>query len=255
MRHADRDAFIGHLRARFGDGRRATGRALKRILDIADQLPRRAVNEGSADPRDMMRLAGLPTPEGMFEALHTTPEQGAAYIPIADQDRMTCVLDTIRRCHPLDADDRVLDIGAGPGLLAAAATWDVPDVDLTLVDSIAATQAAAVLYDTAGIGGRPVTRIAGAAPDVLPDGPFDLVVAINTVEFAADPIGLLVDAANRLASGGSLVVQGNLYFDAVELAFLCGEGNVTAAAAWHGCSADDAIDARHSPATIHFTAA
>jgi SAM-dependent methyltransferase len=99
---------------------------------------------------------------------------------------------------------RILDAGCGLGgtMLDLAARLDGTSVGLTLSDSqrARATRAAAAR----GMSGRVDARV--QSYDTPPEGPFDLILAIESLAHSADPAKSLAALAHVLAPGGLLVI-------------------------------------------------
>lgn len=101
---------------------------------------------------------------------------------------------------------RVLDLGAGTGLLTAALADAMPGCELTLIDEAEGMLAQAVDRLAAHDGSPPVT-IVGDLLAQMPDGPFDVIasaLAIHHLE-PADQAATYAAARARLAPGGVFV--------------------------------------------------
>jgi tRNA (cmo5U34)-methyltransferase len=81
------------------------------------------------------------------------------------------------------AGPRVLDLGAGTGLMSSAVLAARPDAALTLLDGSAA------MLDQAHrrFADRPVEMIVADLTDPLPAGPFDAVVSALAIHHLSDP--------------------------------------------------------------------
>jgi SAM-dependent methyltransferase len=99
---------------------------------------------------------------------------------------------------------RVLDAGCGLGgtMLALAAAIEATCIGVTLSGSQAAVANAAAAR--AGLGAR--VRAVVHSYDDPPQGPFDLIVAIESLAHSADPAVSLSALTRVLAPGGCLVV-------------------------------------------------
>jgi len=102
---------------------------------------------------------------------------------------------------------RVLEIGFGPGLavaeLARAAAGHVYGIDHSAVMLRQASR-----RNAAAIGAGRVTLINGSV-DQLPaalDGPFDVVLAVNSLGFWPAPGERLAELGRRLAPGGRMAI-------------------------------------------------
>jgi SAM-dependent methyltransferase len=96
---------------------------------------------------------------------------------------------------------RVLEIGCGAGatmrwLRGVRAVTHASGVEL-MPDAAAQARAA---FDT-------VTTGSVEAPGNLPDGPFDLILALDVLEHLADPHDVVARLAGLLAPAGSLIVS------------------------------------------------
>ncbi len=98
----------------------------------------------------------------------------------------------------LVAPGRLLDVGAGPGFLVAAARdrgWEAAGVDLN-------AWAAAYARDELGAD----VRHGSLADAGLSDGELDAVSMLDLVEHVGDPRSLLAEAARVLRPGGALAI-------------------------------------------------
>jgi ubiquinone/menaquinone biosynthesis C-methylase UbiE len=106
-----------------------------------------------------------------------------------------------------DAGHRWLELGAGEGAFTLALA-DVlgPGGSIVAIDrdSTALATAGAVLADR--FPAVAVTTIRADFRDELPGGPFDGVLAANSLHFVTDPIAVLRRAVSRLVAGGRVVV-------------------------------------------------
>jgi SAM-dependent methyltransferase len=95
------------------------------------------------------------------------------------------------------ARGRWLDVGCGPGDLlkeAGGAGWQTAGVDLS-------PRAVALARDV----GLDVT--CGRFPEDAPDGAFDVISIVYTLEYFEDPKPVLIECGKRLLPGGALVLQ------------------------------------------------
>lgn len=93
---------------------------------------------------------------------------------------------------------RLLDIGPGHGEAAAAAAWRGFAVATVLEEDGPAAWAAARLG---------LDATAGRAPEALPEGPHDVVLARLDLASAADPVELLALLGDRLEPDGLLAIR------------------------------------------------
>jgi len=100
---------------------------------------------------------------------------------------------------------RVLDIGAGTGLLSALVLQARPDADLTLLDASPAMLEHAP--ERLGDAWARCTTVVGDALDALPEGPFDAVVSALAIHHLPDDRkqALYRLVLSRLAPGGVFV--------------------------------------------------
>ncbi len=106
-----------------------------------------------------------------------------------------------------DAGPRWLELGAGEGAFTLAlADLLGPDAEIVALDRD--TGALGRLTDELArrFPGRAVRTLAGAFRDPLPAGPFDGVLAANSLHFVDDPIEVLTRVAAVIRPGGRLVV-------------------------------------------------
>ncbi len=105
------------------------------------------------------------------------------------------------------AGPRWLELGAGEGAFTLALA-DVlgPGGQIVAVDRNA--RALATLRDRVG-SSFPATTVDVVVGDIrepLPDGPFDGLLAANSLHFTTDPAAVLRTAAERVRAGGPMVV-------------------------------------------------
>src|SRR5947209_183610 len=113
----------------------------------------------------------------------------------------------VRTALDLNAGEKVLDVGSGPGLLACEMAADVgPSGAVDGVDPSHSMLAIAQGRDTAAAG-APVRFTAGDGC-ALPfgDGVFDAAVATQVYEYVEDMSGALAEAHRVLRPGGRLLV-------------------------------------------------
>jgi arsenite methyltransferase len=129
-----------------------------------------------------------------IESVYTTPD-------VIEQRRV------VRASLALRPGDRVLDVGVGPGLLAAEMAAEVgPDGRVCGIDisdgmlSVAATRAEV-------IGGPPI-ELGLASAGRIPHGPesFDVVVSTQVLEYVDDVPGALDEIRRVLRPGGRVVL-------------------------------------------------
>ncbi len=98
---------------------------------------------------------------------------------------------------------RVLDLGAGTGLLSAAVLASFPDVSLDLLDGSEAMLAEAVARLGDAVGAVHIADMA----DPLPDGPFDAIVSALAIHHLddLDKRRLFARAHQALVAGGAFV--------------------------------------------------
>lgn len=106
---------------------------------------------------------------------------------------------------PTDRAPRVLDIGAGTGLLTSLVLQARPDAELTLLDASPAMLEHAP--QRLGDAWERCTTVVGDAVDALPQGPFDAVVTALAVHHMPDDRKqqLYRLVLTRLAPGGVFV--------------------------------------------------
>jgi len=97
---------------------------------------------------------------------------------------------------------RVLDLGAGTGMLSVRVAAAHPDAELVLLDA-----APAMLERAAAAVGPRATLHVGDLRDALPDGPFDAVVSALAIHHLDDDVkrALFARAHDALAPGGVFV--------------------------------------------------
>lgn len=120
-------------------------------------------------------------------------------------ERARVVAETIRAAVPVPPDARVLDVGAGTGLLSEQLAGQVGA--LTLVDPSAGMREVAAAKVSSGRLPEG-TRIwdLDLAADPLPAERFDLVVTLMTLHHVGDVARVLAAFAELLADGGRLAI-------------------------------------------------
>jgi len=98
---------------------------------------------------------------------------------------------------------RVLDLGAGTGLLSAAVLDRHPDADIVLLDGAAEMLAQA----REQLPAAQITTLVGDLVDALPDGPFDAVVSALAIHHLSDAAkrDLVGRVRDVLSPGGAFV--------------------------------------------------
>lgn len=119
-------------------------------------------------------------------------------------ERAARVAAAIRRAVPLDTSMRLLEFGAGTGLLTQALRDDVGPV--TLTDTSEGMRQ--VMQDKIAAGAIADARVwdLDLATGPLPDEQFDVVVSLMALHHIADTDAVLANVAALLAPGGRLVV-------------------------------------------------
>jgi tRNA (cmo5U34)-methyltransferase len=99
--------------------------------------------------------------------------------------------------------ERVLDLGAGTGLLSAAVLARYPDAELVLLDG--AEQMLSRAHER--FAGRSITTVVADLREPLPDGPFDAVVSALAIHHLEHPAKreLIERAHDALRPGGVFV--------------------------------------------------
>ena len=109
----------------------------------------------------------------------------------------------VRRMQ-LRADDRVLELGCGPGWFSPALARAVPQGSLTLCD-LQPEMLAEAARRTAGFANVECTAAdAGDLP--FGDGSFDAVLLATVLGEVPDPLGCLLEVSRVLAPGGAVTV-------------------------------------------------
>lgn len=100
-----------------------------------------------------------------------------------------------------------LELGAGEGAFTLAlADLLGPSADIVALDRDAAALRHLTADVPARFPGRRLRTVTGDMRDDLPDGPFDGVLAANSLHFLTDPVAVLRRVAPVLRPGGRLVV-------------------------------------------------
>lgn len=107
----------------------------------------------------------------------------------------------------LDGDERVLEIGFGPGVGLAALAREMTDGHVVGLDPSPVMHRQAARRNRAAIEAGTVTLVEGAVPGTpFGDDAFDVVVAINTVHHWPDVVTGLDECRRVLRGGGTLAV-------------------------------------------------
>ena len=110
---------------------------------------------------------------------------------------------TVRRMS-LSADDRVLELGSGPGWFSPSLARAVPRGSLTLCDLQPAMLEEAARRTAAFANVECVVADAGDLP--FGDGAFDAVLLATVLGEVPDPIGCLLEVERVLTHGGAVTV-------------------------------------------------
>ena len=118
---------------------------------------------------------------------------------LADREEITRkFVQVLEHVERLVAPGRLLDVGAGPGFLVAAARergWDASGLDLN-------EWAAAYAREQVGVD----VRCAALGDAGLDDGELDALTMMDLVEHVTDPHALLAEAGRVLRPGGALAI-------------------------------------------------
>ncbi|HWD79990.1 MAG TPA: methyltransferase domain-containing protein [Kribbella sp.] len=131
---------------------------------------------------------------GQIEAVYTTPD-------VIEQRRV------VRAALALRPRDRVLDVGVGPGLLAAEMAAEVgPDGRICGVDI--SENMLAIAQTRAEVPGGPRIELEHASVDRLPypAESFDVVVSTQVFEYVEDVAGALQEVRRVLRPAGRVVL-------------------------------------------------
>src|SRR5690349_1097830 len=101
-------------------------------------------------------------------------------------------------------DERVLEIGYGPGVGTGALLAAVPDGHVSGIDPSPAMYRQA--RRRVGAVKRVDLRIGEVSSLPWPDAAFDAIVAVNTAQFWPDPAADVAEAMRVLAPGGRVVI-------------------------------------------------
>ncbi len=129
------------------------------------------------------------------EAIYSTPD-------VVDQRRWT------RGALALRPAERILDIGSGPGFLAAEMMSEVgPSGQISGID-VSEHMLAMARERCSRLGAAPTVdfQLADATKLPFPDGSFDAVVSTQVYEYVADVDAALEEARRVLRAGGRLLV-------------------------------------------------
>ncbi|MFC0624276.1 methyltransferase domain-containing protein [Kribbella deserti] len=142
----------------------------------------------------MSNLQFDPRLSRQIEAVYTTPD-------VIEQRR------AVRYALALRPGDRVLDVGVGPGLLAAEMAEEIgPEGRICGIDI--SESMLAIAATRAQVPGGPVIELELAPATRLPFGPasFDVVVSTQVFEYVDDVAGALAEARRVLRPGGRVVL-------------------------------------------------
>jgi SAM-dependent methyltransferase len=92
----------------------------------------------------------------------------------------------------------ILDVGCGAGLLLAAMRQEFPRATLAGIDLSQENSALARAHG--------FTVVTGGVPGDLPEGPFDLIVAVNVIQHIADPIAFLSALVSAVEEDGRVML-------------------------------------------------
>lgn len=110
----------------------------------------------------------------------------------------------------LEAGDRVLELGCGPGVAVEAASRRVPDGLVVGVDHSETVLRQARRRNAAALreGRVRLVRASYLELPAVPElaGPFDAILAVNALQFADTPEALLRELRTRLRPGGRLAI-------------------------------------------------
>jgi 2-polyprenyl-3-methyl-5-hydroxy-6-metoxy-1,4-benzoquinol methylase len=172
---------------------------LKRLAAVPLRLLPSAVRRRAIQVLVESGVAGSPA-DAMRELL--TIEQdlsGTIDLVALDYDRGVHVKHRLMRYHDFFVDriaagERVLDVGCGYGAVAhsVATRAGAQVVGLDMVDDNVARARARFAHER-------LTFVVGAAPDHLPPGPFDVVIASNVLEHIDDRLRFLTTIQRQLA--------------------------------------------------------
>jgi ubiquinone/menaquinone biosynthesis C-methylase UbiE len=116
--------------------------------------------------------------------------------------------DEVRRSLAAQPNERVLDLGSGPGILACELAKEVaPEGTITAVDISAEMNAiASSRIREAGLADRIDVREGDAVALALPEGSFDAAVSTQVIEYVEDVDAALREVGRVLRPGGRLVL-------------------------------------------------
>ncbi|HEX5618247.1 MAG TPA: methyltransferase domain-containing protein [Solirubrobacteraceae bacterium] len=105
--------------------------------------------------------------------------------------------------------DRILEIGFGPGLAIAELSRRIgPSGHVYGVDRSDVMLRQATRRNASAIAAGSVTLVVGSVEELPPalDGPFDAILAVNSLAFWTAPAQRLEDLRERLAPGGRIAI-------------------------------------------------
>lgn len=116
----------------------------------------------------------------------------------------------LRTVREVGVGKRVLDVGAGPGVVAATVAQDHPEAEVVALEpSTAMIEASGEVLARHGVEGR-VRFVQGTAEDaglVASLGPFDLIYSTYVLHHFADAPKAMAVMRGALADGGVLLVH------------------------------------------------
>lgn len=157
-------------------------------------------------------------------------------------------VDVVLRRPPRVRVGRILDLGAGTGLLSALVAAAVPDAEVVLLDASADMLAQAP--ERLGHEWGRCRAVVGEFPRDLPAGPFDAVVSALAVHHLPDP-----DKRALFAAVHDLLVPGGVFVNAEQVAGPTAELDDEYRAVWaEQTRANGATDADLAEAAVRMAA-